>query len=75
MSARSTLSTGDPLASFREVWCADFEFRSPDGHRPHPLCLVARELLSGRAVRLWLTDGSRSSPPFDVGPEVLFVAY
>ncbi|MDY3558621.1 DNA polymerase, partial [Gemmata sp. JC673] len=65
----------DPLAPFREVWCADFEFRAPDGHTPEPLCLVARELRSGRRVRLWLTDGPPSGPPFAVGPDALFVAY
>ena len=36
------------------VWAADFEFAAPPGGRPVPLCLVARELRSGRLVRLWL---------------------
>jgi DNA polymerase I len=64
------------LDCFREVWLADFEFRQPPGERPEPLCLVARELRSGRLVRLW-RDGLRASPrpPFPAGPDCLFVAY
>ncbi len=65
----------DPLAPFRAVWCADFEFRAPDGHTPEPLCLVARELRSGTRVRLWLADERPEPPPFAVGPDTLFVAY
>jgi DNA polymerase I len=52
---------------FREIWCADFEFRAPDGHRPEPHCLVAREVRTGRDVRLWLGDGAPPAPPFAVG--------
>ena len=47
----------DALQDFREIWCADFEFHVPAGERPLPLCLVARELRSGRLVRLWLEGG------------------
>lgn len=65
----------DPLAPFREVWLADFEFRAPDGHLPEPLCVVARELRSGRLVRAWLTDDPPADPPFAVDPGALFVAY
>jgi hypothetical protein len=36
---------------------------------------VGRELRSGALVRLWLADGAPPSPPFDVGPDVLFIAY
>lgn len=53
----------------------DFEFRAPDGHRPEPLCVVAREFRSGRVVRVWLTDDPPSGPPYPTGPDVLFVAY
>lgn len=65
----------DALACYREVWCADFEFRAPPGHRPEPLCVVAREVRSGRLVRAWLTDAPPASPPFPVGPDALFVAF
>lgn len=64
----------DTLACYRRVWCLDFEFQAPPGGRPVPLCLVAREIVSGDLVRTWLTDG-RPSPPYGAGPDELFVAY
>jgi hypothetical protein len=39
------------LDDFEELWCVDFEFRAPAGERPDPVCLVARELRTGRVVR------------------------
>jgi hypothetical protein len=59
--------TQTPLSKFRTVWFIDFEFRADPGERPHPVCLVARELWSNRMVRQWLTDGTPKQPPFDVG--------
>jgi hypothetical protein len=61
---------------FREVWLVDFEFRAPPGERPVPVCLVARELFSGRLLRYW-EDELRSlrEPPYPVGPESLVLAY
>lgn len=61
---------------FREVWAVDFEFMAPDGERPWPLCLVARELGSGRLLRIWQDDLHRlPRPPYPVGPDCLIVAY
>jgi hypothetical protein len=60
---------------YRQVWLADFEFMAPPGERPMPLCLVARELRSGRLVRTWLADGAPAGPPYPTGPGALFVAY
>ncbi len=51
------------LRVFAEVWAVDFEFTAPAGERPTPLCVVARELRSGRLVRLWLADGARPGLP------------
>src|SRR5262245_44310752 len=62
------------LDAYREVWLVDFEFTAPDGCRPTPLCLVARELRSDRLVRRWLGDGPVAAP-YATGPDVLFVAY
>jgi DNA polymerase I len=59
---------------FHQVWAADFEFRSTPGVRPEPLCLVARELGSGRLLRLW-RDELPPHPPFSVDEHTLFVAY
>jgi hypothetical protein len=66
----------EPLRPFKEVWLADFEFTAPAGERPSPVCLVARELRSGRLLRLW-QDGLRRMPrpPLPTAPDSLFVAY
>src|SRR5205823_12031664 len=46
------------------------------GERPRPICLVARELASGRTVRVWEDDLQRlDRPPYPIGPDVLFIAY
>lgn len=55
---------------------ADFEFRAPPGHRPYPVCLVARELVSGRNHRLWLDSPIRPVlPPYPIDRHTLFIAY
>jgi hypothetical protein len=59
---------------FRELWAADFEYRSTPGNRPDPVCLVARELRSGREVRLW-RDEFGPAPPYPTDRDSLFVAY
>ena len=63
------------LGDFREVWLLDFEFAALPGERPQPLCLVAREFHSCRQLRVWLQTANKPPCPFDVGPDVLFVAY
>jgi len=61
---------------FRQVWAADFEFIAADGERPVPVCMVAREILTGATVRLWQDElRRRDRPPFPVGPDSLFVAF
>lgn len=61
---------------YREVWCVDFEFFAPEGERPQPVCLVARELRSARLVRLWQDELlALHYPPYPVGEDALFVAY
>lgn len=68
--------TADPLRHYREVWLCDFEFRAPDGERPEPICMVAREWRSGRTIRVWADDLARMDrPPFPIGPDALLVAY
>src|SRR3954447_15337957 len=64
------------LDAYREVWLADYEFLAPPGERPTPVCLVARELRSGRTLRLWQDElRGRRAPPYPTGPDSLFVAY
>ncbi len=65
----------DLLGCYREIWCVDFEFRAPDGHRPEPRCVVARELRSGRVVRRWLGDDPPPVPPYSIKNDSLFVAF
>jgi hypothetical protein len=65
----------DPLRHFREVWCVDFEFGSPAGERPQPRCVVAHEMRTRRTKKVWLDGVTVPTPPYDTGPESLFVAY
>ena len=70
------MTTPCQLSDFREVWLCDFEFRAPDGERPEPLCMVAREWRIGRTLRLWQDELARlREAPFAIGPDALFVAY
>jgi DNA polymerase-1 len=62
------------LAEFDEVWAADFEFTAHTGERPIPVCMVARELHSGRTIRIFENQFG-PAPPFSIGPGTLFVAY
>ena len=64
------------LDHYREVWAVDFEFHAPDGERPIPLCMVARELRSGRLIRAWQDEllASQASP-VPPQPDRLFVVY
>jgi hypothetical protein len=60
---------------YRAVWLIDFEFGQPDGERPAVRCMVAKDLLSGRRIRLWL-DGAANPPcPFSCDDRELFVAF
>lgn len=63
------------MCRFKRIWFVDFEFRQPDGARPHPHCVVAKELFSGKVVRLWLGAGHLPTPPYEFGEDDLFVAY
>ncbi len=60
----------------REVWCEDFEFHQPPGERPDPICYCAKELGSGREVRLWADELQLATvSPIPTGPDTLHVAY
>ena len=61
---------------YREIWLCDFEYFGADGDIPTPVCVVAREARSGRTLRIWRNELVRlTAPPFDTGPDALFVAY
>ncbi|MCH8046984.1 MAG: hypothetical protein IID44_25055 [Planctomycetes bacterium] len=62
--------------SFKEIWSVDFEFHSPAGERQTPICMVAKEHRTGKVLRVWADElAAMSEPPFDIGPDSLFVAY
>jgi hypothetical protein len=60
---------------FTQIWAVDFEFSAPRGERPVPLCVVARELSSGRLCSVWLDGETPPLPPYSVEADSLFVAY
>ena len=64
--------------NFRSAVIADFEYECDDGDLPRPLCLVAHELDETlqlvRVHRLWRGEFG-PAPPFNIGPDSLFVAY
>src|SRR5262249_19537243 len=63
-------------SSFRELWCVDFEFGADPDERPWPVCMVARELKTGRELRLWRDDLlALDRAPFDTGLDSVLVAY
>jgi DNA polymerase I len=61
------------------VWLVDFEFHPAhgrEGNPPVPVCMVAREVASGRTVRLWQDELARLPiAPFPTDDSTLFVAY
>ena len=62
--------------TFDEIWLVDFEFHAPAGENPQVICLVARELVAGRLLRLWYDDmRQQKTPPYRTDPDSLFVAY
>jgi DNA polymerase I len=72
------------LERFQHIVVADFEFdlgghdtveaAGRSGERPRPVCMVAKELRSGRTWRLWRGEFGLI-PPFPIGPDALFVAF
>jgi DNA polymerase-1 len=59
---------------FAEIWLHDFEFVSQSGAHPDVVCLAARELRSGRTLRLW-RDELGVQPPYRIDRNVLFVNF
>jgi DNA polymerase I len=59
---------------FPEVWAVDFEYYGADGDRPTPVCLVAKELKTGRVIRQW-RDEFGPFPPYRLDADALFLAY
>ena len=66
------------MSNFGEIVVADFEYVVGNGELPKPLCMVAHVLNEHlehvRTIKLWRGEFG-SAPPFDTGPDTLFVAY
>jgi hypothetical protein len=64
--------------NFGTVVVCDFEYESAPSELPDVLCMVAyvldEHLQHVRTIRLWRGEFG-SIPPFDAGPDALFVAY
>jgi hypothetical protein len=64
--------------NFGTVVVCDFEYEVADGNLPNVLCMVAHvlneHLQHVRTIRLWRGEFD-TAPPFDIGPDMLFVAY
>ena len=61
---------------YREVWLVDFEYGSAPGELPEVRCMVARELFTGRLIRLREDQLSvLPQSPFKIDRHSLFVAY
>jgi DNA polymerase-1 len=58
---------------FRHVWCIDFEFVAPLGHKPRVVCMVAKCLVTGKFLSLWESD--LTACPFSCDDKEVFVAY
>jgi DNA polymerase I len=66
------------LSNFSTIVVCDFEYEVADGELPNVLCMVAQVLDENlrhlRTIKLWRGEFG-AAPPFDVGPDSLFVAY
>jgi DNA polymerase-1 len=60
---------------YRRVWCLDFEYHQPKGHRPDPICMSAIDILSGEKIELWFEDEGSRKCPFACDSRELFVSY
>ena len=64
------------LSKYVAVLLIDTEYRSvPYGH-VEPVCLCAKDIISGQEYRAWTDDGDKSElPELPDGPDVLYVCY
>jgi len=66
----------DYMRPVQSIWFVDFEFIATDGNTPEVVCLVAHEYISGRTLRYWQDElALMGEPPYDIGPDSVFVAY
>ena len=64
------------LKQFTAIWRVDFEYRETADHHPVPVCMFAYEQRTGTEIHLGQNEvQAYRQAPFDIGPDVLFVAY
>jgi hypothetical protein len=66
------------VSNFRTIVVVDFEYEIETGGLPNVLCMVAHVLNENlehvRTIKMWRGEFGKA-PPFDIGPDALFVAY
>jgi DNA polymerase I len=64
--------------NFTTINVVDFEYEFDDGELPNVLCMVVHVLNENlqhvRTIKMWCGEFGKC-PPFDTGPDTLFVAY
>jgi len=64
------------LNSFDHVWIIDFEYISKDGNRPEVVCMVAKDTVTGKEIRLWRDQLRRlKKAPFGTGTKSLIISF
>ena len=66
------------MSNFKTIVVCDFEYEVADGELPDVLCMVAQVLDENlqplQTIKQWRGEFG-AEPPFDSGPDALFVAY
>ena len=68
----------ETLSRFRETWVVDTEYHSnqQNGNEISPVCLVAKEIRSGKVFKLWRDQLlNRNHPPFPIDKTSLIVTF
>jgi DNA polymerase-1 len=61
---------------YRHIIAIDFEYSAPAGERPHVVCMVAKELRTGKTWRLFQDELSQlRAAPFPVCADTVVLAY
>ncbi len=62
---------------FDRVWCVDFEYftGTSGADAPHPICMVAKDCISGEVVRQWLWNGAPQKCPISLDDRSLYIAF
>lgn len=61
---------------FDEIWAIDFEFNQSQERNMNIVCMCAKELKSGRTIKMWSDELKKhSTAPFRLDDKVCFIAY